>query len=119
MGLAVADDASGVVTPLTVVAYTGVRAAARTIQRFAADQRTDRVIVGLPCRADGTPTPACRRSQALARELAKLGLEVALQSEHLSTNEARRRAREVGLQADHAIDHLAAQVLLEEYLGDC
>jgi putative transcription antitermination factor YqgF len=119
MGLAVADDATGVVTPLRVVAYTGVRHAARTIQSFAVKQRTDRVVVGLPCGADGTPTPACRRSQALARELATLGLDVALQSEYLSTNEARRRARSAGLAAHQAIDHLAAQVILEEYLGDC
>lgn len=118
MGLAVADDASGVVTPLTVVVYRGVEQAARKIQEIASEHRTDRVVIGLPCRADGSPTPACRRSHALARELAKLGAEVALQSEYLSSNEARRRARLAGFAAHQAIDHLAAQVLLEEYLGD-
>jgi putative transcription antitermination factor YqgF len=118
MGLAMADGNSGVVTPLEVVEHTGVRAAARTVLRFASKHRVDRIVVGLPCRADGTPTPACRRSEALVRELERLGADAVLQSEYLSTDEARRRARSAGLPSHQAVDHLAAQVILEEHLGD-
>jgi RNase H-fold protein (predicted Holliday junction resolvase) len=118
MGLAVADGSSGVVTPLEVVECAGAQAAARTVLSFAEKHRADRIVVGYPCRADGSPTPACRRSEALVRELARLGVDAVLQPEYLSTNEARRRARQAGLPSHRPVDHLAAQVLLEEHLGD-
>jgi len=117
MGLAVGDDVTGVVTPLEVVAYRGVGAAANTIAGLARHHRADCVVIGLPTAADGTATPACRRSHALARELEALGMQVAFQNEYLSTNEARRRAREAGLPRQQPVDHIAAQVLLEEHLG--
>jgi len=117
MGLALADDLTGVVSPLEVVKHRGVRHAAGIIRRFAMDNTVEKVVVGRPTRADGRPTPACRRSDALARELEALGLEVDLQPEFLSTNEARRRARDAGLPSGAPVDHLAAMVLLEEYLG--
>lgn len=117
LGLAVADDATGVVTPLEVVGYHGVAAAAEVVAAAAAEHRAARVVVGLPTAADGAETPACRRSRALAAALAALGLEVDLQPEFLTTDEARRRAREAGAPRDRPVDHIAAQVILEEYLA--
>jgi putative transcription antitermination factor YqgF len=105
------------VIPLAVVECRGVREATRAIVRAAEANQADRVVVGLPVRDDGHATPACRRSEALARELGALGIEVALQPEYLSTDEARRRARAAGLPDRQPVDHLAAQVLLEEYLA--
>ena len=115
-GLAVGDDATGVATPLDVLPYRGVAAAAATIAATARRLAAGQVVIGLPTRSDGSETPACRRSHAVAAALAELGIEVSLQSEHLSTNEARRRAREAGLPSDRPVDHLAAQVILEEHL---
>jgi RNase H-fold protein (predicted Holliday junction resolvase) len=74
------------------------------------------VVIGLPTRADGTETPACRRSHAVAAAVAELGLEVRLQPEYLSTDEARRRARAAGLPGDRPVDDLAAQVIVEDHL---
>jgi RNase H-fold protein (predicted Holliday junction resolvase) len=74
-------------------------------------------VVGLPTTADGAETPACRRSHALADALRERGLEVELQPEHLSSNEARRRARDAGLDRAQAVDHLAAAVILEDFLS--
>jgi putative Holliday junction resolvase len=116
LGLAVADDATGTATPLEVIRYRGVRAAAAAIAAAATKHGADRVVVGLPTTADGSETPACRRSHVLANAIAELGLAVDLQPEFLTSNEARRRAREAGLPHDSAVDHLAAQVILEEYL---
>jgi putative Holliday junction resolvase len=117
VGLALGDDATGVATPLEVVPYRGVEAAAETLAAAARRHGAERVVIGLPTRAAGSETPACRRSHAVAAALAGRGLEVRLQAEHLSTDEARRRAREAGLPSDRAIDHLAAQVILEEHLA--
>ena len=116
MGLAVGDDRTGVVSPLEVVAYGGVAAAAQLIAETAAQMGADLIVLGLPTLADGSTGPASRRSLQLADELRNLGVEVALQGEFLTTDEARRRARAVGRRGDQPVDDLAAQVLLEEYL---
>ena len=116
VGLAVGDDATGLVTPLEVIAYRGVEAAAEALATAARRHGAERVVIGLPTRADGTETPACRRSHAVAAAVAERGLEVHLQPEYLTSDEARRRARAAGLPADRPIDHLAAQVILEEHL---
>jgi len=117
IGLAVGDDCTGVVSPLEVVAYDGAAAAAEliadTAERFAAAC----VVVGLPTLADGSIGPAARRSHVLADHLRTLGVEVVLQSEFLSTHEARRRARAVGRPRSAWVDDLAAQVVLEEFLA--
>lgn len=116
-GLAVADAATGTVTPLEVVRYGGVHAAAAVIAAVAARHGAARVVVGLPTSADGDETPACRRSHALAAAIAGLGLVVELQPEYLTSDEARRRAREAGRPVGRPVDDLAAQVILEDYLA--
>lgn len=116
MGLAVADPASGVVSPLTVVAYGGIAAAARVIAGVAAELGAQGVVIGRPTLEDGSDAPAVRRSQLLAEAVRELGFEAFLQPEFLSTVEARRRARSAGRRAGRAIDDIAAQVILEDFL---
>jgi putative holliday junction resolvase len=116
LGLALGDDLTGIATPLEVRAYGGVDAAADLVAERAAALGAGCVVVGLPTLANGSETSACQRSHTLARAIAARGLAVVLQPEFLSTDEARRRAREAGFPRDRPIDHFAAQVLLEEYL---
>lgn len=118
LGLAVGDNETGVASALTVVPYRGVTEAADLIVQRASAMGAGCVVVGLPTLEGGEETPACRRSHALAEAVSARGLRVVLQREHLTTNEARRRARTIGLPADRPVDHLAAQVLLEEFLAD-
>ncbi len=116
VGLAVGDSDTGVASPICVVNVSGVKQAARAVAEAATRLGAECVVVGLPVLADGSHTPACRRSEALSRELSSLGLAVELQPEYLTSDEARRRAREVGIRGQEPVDHIAAQVLLEEYL---
>ena len=116
MGLAVGDDVTGVVSPLDVVSYPGAAGAAALIAETAKTVGAQVVVVGLPARADGSTGSAAERSHKIARELRTLGHEVELQSEYLTTNEARRRARSAGRRANRPVDDIAAQVILEEYL---
>jgi len=118
MGLALGESATGVVTPLEVVDYHGAASAAAVLSDRVKRHTADRVVIGLPLSVDGQETPACARSWALGREVEALGIAVAYQGEFLSTNEARQRARDAGLKAGQPVDHLAAQVMLEEYLSD-
>lgn len=117
IGLAVGNDLTGVVSPLAVIPYEGVDKAAHAIALAAEHRGAERVVLGLPVLADGSTGPAARRTERLAIKLRSLGCVVALQGEFLSTDEARRRARETGRSTDRPIDDLAAQVLLEEYLA--
>ena len=116
MGLAVGDDVTGVVSPLDVVPYGGIGPAAALIAATAQKMSAEWVVVGLPALADGSTGSAACRSHRLADALRNLGVRVATQSEYLSTNEARRRARTAGRRPGRPVDDIAAQIVLEEYL---
>jgi putative Holliday junction resolvase len=116
MGVAVADTDTGVATPLEVVPYRGLVRAAEAIEEQCRRHDAAAIVVGLPVNSKGEVTPACARSRALASELEARGLTVILHGEYLTTNEARRRAREIGLRADKPVDHIAAAVVLEDWL---
>jgi len=117
MGLAIGNDLTGTASPLQVLPYGGVGEAAQQIARIAREQGAEVLVLGLPSDVEGRETPACARSRALAAALEALGWTVELQPEYLTSNEARRRARDLGLRHGEPVDHLAAQVLLEEFLG--
>lgn len=117
MGLAVGDDTTGVASPLEIVPYSGIDRAAQQIVTMAAMVGAARVVLGLPTLEDGSRGPASRRTDRLAEALEALGVEVALQSEFLSSDEARRRARAAGRSPRQPVDDIAAQVLLEEHLA--
>ncbi len=85
--------------------------------RLVEELAVELVVIGLPTAADGTDTPACGRSRALAGALTEAGLRVVLQPELLTTDEARRRARAAGRRPRSPVDDLAAQVILEEFLS--
>jgi putative transcription antitermination factor YqgF len=93
-----------------------VNHAARLIVEAADEFDAEMVVVGLPTSAAGTETPACARTHAIVDALTILGVAVALQSEYLTTDEARRRARESGRRIGQPVDDIAAQVILEEFL---
>lgn len=117
VGVARGDDETGLVSPLTVMDYTKRSTVVAEIAELAASHRADRIVIGLPTNSNGEDTPACARSRALAADFEELGFTVFLQPEYLSTNEARRRAREIGRRRNEPVDDLAAQIILEEYLS--
>ncbi len=116
IGLAVGDDRTGVVSPLRIVAYDGVSRAADTLRDIAEDCEAAVIVIGLPLSEAGNETPACRRSHALAEALEALGLETRFQPEFLSSHEATGRAREIHRNPDDAVDDLAAQIILEDFI---
>ena len=116
LGLALGDDVTGLVTPLEVTPYANRDQVARHIAEVMKSYGAEAAVVGLPTNAEGSETPACARSHALAAALGALGITVALQGEYLTTNEARRRAKSSGRKSSQPVDDIAAQVILEEYL---
>ena len=116
MGLAIGDDLTSIATPLKILPYTGAKQAAETLKAMMGDHGVTMIVIGFPTTEDGSRTAACARSEAMAKTLNDLGVETAFQAEFLTTNEARRRAADAGLRPSNPVDHLAAQILLEEFL---
>jgi putative Holliday junction resolvase len=117
LGLAVGDDHAGIATPLAVIRYLDRDRAVSAIADAIETHGVSMIVIGLPTNSKGEETPACARSHALASALETLGVEVSLQAEHLTTDEARRRARSMGRRADKPVDDLAAQIILEDFLA--
>lgn len=118
MGLARAGK-TGLITPMGVVAYQGIEAAARLLAQEMSRLDAKSCLIGLPLDAEGIETGGCKRSRALGRALENCGYRVIYQPEYLTTREARHRAREIGRSPLAPVDDLAAVILLEDFLGAC
>jgi putative Holliday junction resolvase len=93
IGIAVADDETGSVRPLTTLARgRDVARDARTIARLAGEQRAAELVVGLPLSLDGSVGPQARATTEWSERIAALtGLQVALRDERLTTERAKGR----------------------------
>jgi putative Holliday junction resolvase len=117
-GVAIGDSLLGRGRPLEIIEISGMDRRVDRIAALAAEHGVELVVVGFPVDDEGNRTPACRRSEVLSDALAARGLLVRAQSEYLSSDEARRRARELGWSRAAAIDALAACVILDEVFSE-
>jgi putative Holliday junction resolvase len=116
VGLAVGDDETGMAFPRAVVPAEG---ASEAIRRLAAEEGTDRVVVGLPRNMDGSEGPQAAAARAFGDQLAAIGLRVAFSDERLTTWDAEERARAANRRSSmDAIDSAAAALILEQYFAD-
>jgi len=84
------------------------------IGRLIADWQPDRLVVGRPCRDDGSATDSTRRCERFARQLAgRFGLPVAMVDERYSTLEA-----QANLGRRHDDDAEAAATILRQYFHE-
>lgn len=81
----------------------------------------DLLLVGDPLNMDGSVSELAQRARKFARRLhGRLGLEVALVDERLSSFEVKQRQRESGHRGDYRkqpIDSLAAELILRDWLS--
>jgi putative Holliday junction resolvase len=93
--------------------------ASEAIRRLAAEEGTDRVVVGLPRNMDGSEGQQAAAARAFGDQLAAIGLRVAFSDERLTTWDAVDRARAANRRSDaDAIDSAAAALILEQYFAD-
>ncbi len=87
---------------------------------MAKEEGIERFVVGLPLEMTGDEGPAARRAMEFAQQLADAtGVAVELLDERLSTVEASRRLRDMGVKAraqKGRIDGAAAAVILQAWL---
>ena len=122
IGVAAGDTLTLTARPLKTLDCPG-QVPWAAIDKLMEEYRPARLVVGLPCNMDGTPTPLTKASRAFGRDLTqRYGLPVALVDERQSSREAEaqlRRARSEGIKrrrVTHAdVDMAAAKVLLERW----
>jgi putative pre-16S rRNA nuclease len=121
IGVALSDSDGRVATPYEVVTRSGDRA--RDHRRIAAlvdEAGAGVVVVGLPLSLDGSVGPAAAGVLAEIEELrAALGVEVVTWDERLTTVEAERSLRAMGVRRGkrrRVVDQVAATVILQSWL---
>jgi putative Holliday junction resolvase len=121
IGVALSDSGGTVATPYEVVARSGDRRRDHErIARLVEETGADIVVVGLPLSLDGSLGPAAQATLAEVDELrSALAVGVVTWDERLSTVEAERSLRTLGVRRGHrrrVVDQVAATVILQSWL---
>ncbi len=121
IGVALSDSGGTVATPYEVVQRAGDRARDHgRIAELVDEAGAEVVVVGLPLSLDGTMGPAARAILDEVDELrAALAVQVVTWDERLSTVEAERSLRVMGVKKGNrrrVVDQVAATVILQSWL---
>jgi putative Holliday junction resolvase len=125
IGVAVSDPSGTLARPLQTIERGSSDADAverlqMLVAELAAEDEVGAVVVGLPARLDGSPSPQTTRVRAMIALLsARLAVPVFTQDERLSSREAEARlsVREKDWRKRKAkLDAAAAAVILQDYL---
>lgn len=125
IGVAVSDVSGTLARPLQTIERgssdtDAVERIHALIARLSAEDEVASVVVGLPARLDGLPSPQTVRTRAMVALLsARLSVPVLTQDERLSSREAEERlsVREKDWRKRKAkLDAAAAAVILQDYL---
>ena len=112
IGVAVGQTLTATATPLTIIPVRNNRPDWNRIGALIAQWQPQALVVGQPLNIDGSRQPLSAGVDAFARKLrGRYCLPVLRADERLSTVEARARLRNSA-----AVDHVAAQVILESWL---
>jgi putative holliday junction resolvase len=110
-GVAVSDETGTLATPLTVIERVETPAGREALLQLIAEQRPQRIVVGLPVSLDGREHTQAGRARSFAGRLAKVvDVPVDLYDERYTSTLADRRG------GCTARDARAAATLLEDYL---
>lgn len=110
IGLAVGDDAHGLVRPLRTLRRRSVVTDIDALRKIARDEEVGTLVIGLPLTLGGDEGYQAERVRRFADACAELGIPVTLYDErHTSSEAAIRGAKD--------LDAGAATILLEDYLA--
>jgi len=126
IGVAVSDRTATLARPVGVVSVDGLeqnavaRVEAELVRLSAEDDPVELLVVGLPRRLDGSPSPLASRIEAFAGRLGpRVSLPIVFQDERLTSHEAEARlalrVRDWKVRKAR-LDAAAAAVILQEYL---
>jgi len=119
IGVATGETLLASAHPLTVIRAESNDERFAAIGKLIAEWQPERLVVGLPTHADGTPHEMTRLATKFAERLQKrFNLPVAMADERLSSLDAEARLRETGRNAKSAkplLDAVAAQLILQTW----
>ena len=113
-GLAISDPLNKYAIPLDVINST------RTyphIKQLLLDEDIRTIIIGLAMPISGKPNTQVRSTIRIADRIRKLGVDVVLESEHLTSEAANDMVRRQVTQSGVPIDDIAASLILQQYLN--
>ncbi|MEZ5570544.1 MAG: Holliday junction resolvase RuvX [Halioglobus sp.] len=122
IGVAVGNSLLGTTTPLPVILAKDGIPDWRVLENLVAQWRPDLLVVGEPLNMDGTVSELSNRATKFSRRLhGRLGLNVEMVDERLSSFEAKSISRDQGHRGDfkqQPIDSLAAELILKTWLSE-
>jgi putative Holliday junction resolvase len=122
IGVAIGNCMLATTQPLAVISAKDGQPQWQVLDDLIKEWRPDILIVGDPLNMDGTASEFSVRAHKFARRLhGRLGLEVALVDERLSSFEAKHNSREQGHRGDYKrqpVDSLAAELILRTWLAE-
>ena len=125
VGLAISDASRTLARPLETILVTGDTDAADRVARRAVELADEdgglaAIVVGMPSRLDGTPSPQTARVAAFIEKLtARTPLPIATEDERLSSREAESRLavhERDWRKRKKKLDAAAAAIILQDYL---
>jgi putative holliday junction resolvase len=122
IGVAVGNCLLGTSQPLAVLRAKDGVPEWRALENLINEWRPELLVVGDPLNMDGSDSELCAQAGKFARRLhGRLGLEVAMVDERLSSFEAKYASREQGHRGDfkrQPVDSLAAEIILRTWLTE-
>lgn len=119
IGVAVGQDITRTVTPLTTLPCTNETPDWQAISKLILEWKPDILVVGLPLHLDGTTQALTDRAQRFGNQLkGRYNLPVEMVDERLTSHEAETElATRKGKTAKADIDALAAALILQSWLN--
>lgn len=121
IGVAVGQTVTASASPVTTLAARHGKPDWSELDRLVDQWRPRALVVGLPCRDDGSDYPVAEGARRFARRLhGRYGLPAHLTDERLTSVAAERHlGKKLGRRGDYrAVDSLAASILLQAWLGE-
>ena len=122
IGVAIGNCLLGTTQPLPILRAKDGVPDWRALEALIDEWRPDLLVVGDPLNMDGSDSELCAQAGKFARRLhGRLGLEVKMVDERLSSFEAKHASREHGHRGDfrrQPVDSLAAELILRTWLAE-
>jgi putative Holliday junction resolvase len=122
IGVAMGNCLLGTTRPLPIIKAKDGQPEWAALEALIDEWRPDLLVVGDPLNMDGSASELSALAGKFARRLhGRLGLEVAMVDERLSSFEAKHNSREQGHRGNYKrqpIDSLAAELILKTWLAE-
>ena len=122
IGVAMGNCLLGTTRPLPIIKAKDGQPEWAALEALINEWRPDLVVVGDPLNMDGSASELSALAGKFARRLhGRLGLEVAMVDERLSSFEAKHNSREQGHRGNYKrqpVDSLAAELILKTWLAE-